>query len=275
MVRQSTFEKYYKSIVAKFDDAMKKVLLNQIDEGIKLYKAGNSLADINTDELKKLLIDIFGNGAYTWGKFVQKTLPKDEVKSESQDTFYRIVNSFFGYYFMDKSVTQITDTTKKLMNKTIQDGIAAGLGEDEIVRNLRNSELTDSRARLIVRTEVNRAMNTGAMLSAATSNFIMEKVWISAQDNRTRRLPRDRYDHLHMNGKTAPFDGVFVVPSTESIDLMQYPGDAAGSAGNVCNCRCAIGFQPKRNASGQLEKVDWNNPIQRNNIYRVIVLNNS
>jgi hypothetical protein len=118
-------------------------------------------------------------------------------------------------------------------------------------------------------------MNTGAMLSAATSRVVMDKVWISAQDNRTRRLPRDNYDHLHMKGKQVPYDGVFIVPSTQSIDLMSYPGDSAGSAGNVIQCRCTVAFVPKRDASGNLQLVDLNNPTQRNNIYRSIVLNNS
>jgi uncharacterized protein with gpF-like domain len=161
------------------------------------------------------------------------------------------------------------------MLQVINDGIDKGLGEDEIVRNLRESNLTNARARLITRTETGRAMNTGAMLSAATSKVIMDKVWISAQDNRTRRLPRDNYDHLHMKGKQVPYDGVFIVPSTQSIDLMSYPGDSAGSAGNVCNCRCTVAFVPKRDASGNLQLVDLNNPTQRNNIYRSIVLNNS
>ena len=275
MVRHSTFERYYKNVVAKHDAAMQKVIRDQVNYGIEQYKNNGNYASLPTDELEKALKTIFVDGAYVWGKFIQKSLPKDVQKSEQQDTFYRIVNSFFSYYFMNKSVTQITDTTRNFMNKVIQDGISQGLGEDEIVRNLRNSEITDSRARLITRTETGRAMNTGAMLAAATSNFLMEKVWVSAQDNRTRRLPRDQYDHLHMNGKKVPFDGVFVVPSSETIDLMQYPSDAAGSAGNICNCRCAIAFVPKRNDAGDLMRIDVNNPIQRNNIYRSIVLNNS
>lgn len=254
---------------------MQKVIRDQVNYGIEQYKNKGNYASLPTDELEAELKTIFVDGAYVWGKFIQKSLPKDVQKSEQQDTFYRIVNSFFSYYFMNKSVTQITDTSRNFMNKVIQDGISQGLGEDEIVRNLRNSEITDSRARLITRTETGRAMNTGAMLAAATSNFLMEKVWVSAQDNRTRRLPRDQYDHLHMNGKKVPFDGVFVVPSTETIDLMQYPSDAAGSAGNVVNCRCTVAFVPKRNDAGDLMRIDVNNPIQRNNIYRSIVLNNS
>lgn len=274
MVRHSTFERYYKKVVAKHDAAMQKVLREQVNYAIDQYRINGNYTTLPTEQLETELKTIFIDGAYIWGKFIQKSLPKEEKKSEQQDTFFRIVNNFFSYYFMSKSVTQITDTTRNFMNKVIQDGISQGLGEDEIVRNLRNSEITDVRARLITRTETNRAMNTGAMLAAATSNFYMDKIWISAQDNRTRRLPRDQYDHLHMNGKVVPYDGVFVVPSTETIDLMQYPGDGAGSAGNVCNCRCTVAFIPKRNAAGELEKVDWNNPIQRNNIYRAIVLNN-
>lgn len=55
-----------------------------------------------------------------------------------------------------------------------------------------------------------------------------------------------------MNGKRVPYDAGFVVPSTRTIDLMQYPGDPQGAAGNVCNCRCTVVFVPIRDAVGQV-----------------------
>jgi hypothetical protein len=276
MLRHSTFDKYYKSIVAKHDAKMAAQLRKQIEAGIDNYKSSGAIGQLPTDGINDAITELFTDAAVMWGRYVQKTLPKvEEKKSEGLDQFIRIVKKFFSYYFMDRSVTQITETTRAFMLQVINDGIDNGLGEDEIVRNLRESNLTNARARLITRTETGRAMNTGAMLSAATSRVVMDKVWISAQDNRTRRLPRDNYDHLHMKGKQVPYDGVFIVPSTQSIDLMSYPGDSAGSAGNVCNCRCTVAFVPKRDASGNLQLVDLNNPTQRNNIYRSIVLNNS
>ena len=54
-----------------------------------------------------------------------------------------------------------------------------------------------------------------------------------------------------MDGKKVNFSDGFIVPSTKSIDMMMYPGDPNGSAGNVCNCRCTVAFVPMRDANGR------------------------
>ena len=115
----------------------------------------------------------------------------------------------------------------------------------------------------IVRTEMNKAANTGAMVAAASSNVEIEKKWNSAQDNRTRRIPRNQYDHLFMNGVKVGYDERFVVPSTKTVDAMLYPGDPSASAGNLCNCRCMVSFQAKRDANDDLIplKQPKNNPF--------------
>jgi len=55
---------------------------------------------------------------------------------------------------------------------------------------------------------------------------------------------RTRPDHLGMlSKKPIPKNDLFNVGGV----LMKYPGDPAGGAANVCNCRCAIVYTPTPN----------------------------
>ena len=77
---------------------MQKVLRDQVNYAIDQYRINGNYATLPTDQLETELKTIFSDGAYVWGKFIQKSLPKEEKKSEQQDTFFRIVNNFFSYY---------------------------------------------------------------------------------------------------------------------------------------------------------------------------------
>ena len=83
-------------------------------------------------------------------------------------------------------------------------------------------------------------------------DMLCKKVWISVQDSRTRRRPKDKYDHLHMEGIRVDAKDSFIVSGEE----MMYPGDPKGSEGNVINCRCAVAQVPKRDADGNLIRVN-------------------
>ena len=104
-------------------------------------------------------------------------------------------------------------------------------------------------AERIARTETTAAANYSAVQAGDSTTFVMEKVWISGLDERTRTTPPDKYDHRHMNGKTVKPNDNFV---TSRGELLEYPGDPKGSAGNVVNCRCTVAFRAVRDSEGNL-----------------------
>jgi uncharacterized protein with gpF-like domain len=131
-----------------------------------------------------------------------------------------------------------------------------GYSIQQIVNQLESDELSRERARLIARTEVGKAANWGAVYGARKTGYVTDKVWISGIDNRTRRIPRDAFSHLAMNGVTVGIDEAFQVPrKTGGYEEMQQPGDPNGSAGDVCNCRCTVAFKVKRNSQGRPIKI--------------------
>ena len=100
-----------------------------------------------------------------------------------------------------------------------------------------------NKALLIARTETIKAANYGAKKGAQLTGYDMNKVWVAAKDYRTRRIPRDKADHLHMNNKEAGMDELFTVGDKNGSVLMDRPGDSSAPAEQIINCRCALSFR--------------------------------
>jgi uncharacterized protein with gpF-like domain len=60
----------------------------------------------------------------------------------------------------------------------------------------------------------------------------MQKEWIASGGERTRE------NHLLASGQTVSIDEPFVVGG----DYLMQPGDPSGSAEEIINCRCAVGY---------------------------------
>ena len=137
--------------------------------------------------------------------------------------------------------------------KVLEEGLADGLGEYEMIKLIRERDISLVQSQRIVRTEVNIAANTGVKVSAESFNLVMQKEWISHQDMRTRgRLPEDRKDHYHMDGQVVNMDAKFIDP--RSKEEVEHPSDPKASAAMVINCRCTFAPTPKRDKQGRLIK---------------------
>jgi uncharacterized protein with gpF-like domain len=90
--------------------------------------------------------------------------------------------------------------------------------------------ISRQRGALIARTETHGAANYGADGAARATGLKLRKEWIAAEDERTRP------DHNEANGQIVDMDQAFDVGG----EALMYPGDPAGSAGNIINCRCGV-----------------------------------
>jgi len=111
-------------------------------------------------------------------------------------------------------------------------GQAEGLGQREIAKIISNNAPTIGRQRgaLIARTETHSAGNYGAQKQAASTGLVLRREWIAATTARD--------SHRDANTQTVGMDEPFIIGG-ESLD---YPGDPSGSAANVINCRCSVGY---------------------------------
>lgn len=242
------FHRFQRSREKHFAPKIAKALINQYRTVTDNIERGFAAVDlISSEEIMRILRNIYMDAAITYGAkvradFVRNKLP---VKSYGQkarmpmgfsEQMAQLIAQYFRTDILNTS-EDITATTKNLIKKVFTEAYEKGLSLDELVAQLKDTELSKVRARLIARTETVTSANKGAMFVAKDTGLELNKEWLSAKDSRVR------LHHRNENGLVIPMDEFFTV----GPDLMQYPGDRGGhdgapvvSAGNVVNCRCTI-----------------------------------
>lgn len=189
---------------------------------------------VRSGGLYAVLIDLWKNTGTAWARHTNPGLRK---KDGGQMGFSERMVSFMHQYFsidLLNDAEGITQTTIKLIQEVLSEAAIMGWSFDDIVSRLISPGFTAKRARLIARTETVGAANAGAMINAQSTGLELNKIWISARDNRTR------LHHKEVNQTVIPFNDKFKVGDS----FMMQPGDKAGGASEVCNCRCAVAFIP-------------------------------
>jgi len=266
------YQSYFKRLRNKHDQLIKAVLDSMIDAGIAEYEATGMVTTLPIAELTKSLTELHLDAGVRWAKYTRKTIEQKSTKAYERkavgDEYLAFMREYLSRNLLDKSVLKIEKTERDLMLKIIIAGLENGDNPNKTAGKLKDLKLGTARSRLIVRTETGRAMNTGAMFAAADSNVVVNKIWNSAQNDRTRRIPRNQTDHLRMNGVKVAFYEWFFVPNLKGIDMLQYPCDSNGSAENVCNCRCAVSFEPTNERRDVLARNEFIDIIEfvRNNV---------
>lgn len=190
------------------------------------------------------------------GEDLNKQLKRFDI-DQFAPAYEREVIDFLNKYGVSRIVTVRSAFFQEIMqilSKRLEDGPGEGLSSsdlaDEIHKAVRQSGFYRWQALRIARTETTAASNYAAMKAGQNSMFEVEKIWISAKDGRTRRHPKDEYDHLEMDGKTVGKLDKFSF--NNGMDELLYPGDPTGEPGNVINCRCSVAIRPKRDKNGEL-----------------------
>lgn len=183
------------------------------------------------------------------GEPIYKTIDRKlkMVKIFDENLFNELINLWLQQNAGQNIVSVHSTFIQKILD-TISEGYAQNLSTSDIARLLQNQNLTRMQALRIARTETTTITNASTIMAGNSSNLVMDKVWISAQDNRTRR---ERFDHLHMNGVTVPYEDDFNV----SGEMLAFPGDQTNgelrtSGGNVINCRCKVALKPRTDKDG-------------------------
>jgi hypothetical protein len=208
---------------------------------------------ISKDQMTHVLRELYQNAARRYGWIIYRDLRKE--KGFAQDgilaKLIRQINKYFDQHIL-RMVTDITETTRRWVQKETVEGLSRGESYETIARRLVSDEFNIMRARRIARTESVRATNQSGIEGARASGLKMNKHWISARDLRVRHEPKDMADHVLANGMMVGLDDFFPVPSQDGNDLMQAPGDPNAPAYQTVNCRCCCGFVALRDSNGRL-----------------------
>lgn len=259
------YRKLYANALKQYSPKFNKELQNQVNTYCRTqdYNAISDKAIKKT--IQKLHLAMGVKMAQISSKAVKRSVKGIyealEVKSAETDLFSYTILQYLQTQGLDQLASDITQTTKEQIRRYLIQSAEQNLTLPESIALLRNAGITDYRAELIARTETGRAANIGSMVGATSTGLVTIKEWIAAKDNRTRRIPRDQFDHYNMDGKKLPMDETFKLQNKKGgFDLMLHPCDSSGSAADVCNCRCTLGYEAQRDRNGKLLKLQDNPP---------------
>lgn len=245
------FEKTFKPKILK---AIKTILSSLIAdiETIGLNAARNNLLLTVMNEkmyepVKRLYEKVGVYHANANYRFIRSLVAQ---KSRSEFWAEQIIQ-YLRQNLLQYAVVKPTETFRNALLEILEEGVTEGMSEYEIIKMLRESGFAETQSQRIVRTEVNRAANTGVLVSAQSFEYEMVKEWLSHRDARTRgRQPNDKNDHYHMNEQRVNLEDDFKDP--KSGENISHPSAPGGSAGMVINCRCSMVTVPKRDDTGRL-----------------------
>lgn len=217
------------------------------------------ISNVSEGKIIEAYKTVYLNIGLTHGKRVGREINKQINKKDfTLDGFISEFEKNITRWLIDNGAQRIR-TVRSSYISFIKELIARGLAEDKTISQIATDmqKLIKSRkfyrwqSLRIARTETTTASNYASSLAGETSGVLMQKVWISALDVRTRRKPDDLFDHYEMNEKRVALKDTFSV-SGENI---LYPGDPKASAGNIINCRCTIAQVVKRDSNGNIIRV--------------------
>ena len=195
-------------------------------------------------------------------KSVKGYFGPEEFKSNQTDLFTYLMLAYLEQKGLDKVAKEITQTTKNQIQQYLMKSVEEGLTMQETIKLLRTAGITDYRAEMIARTETGKAANYGSMIGVSATGLVTMKEWIASRDARTRRVPPDAFDHFNMDGIKVAYDEKFNVKTKNGgFEQMLHPCDPSGSAGDVINCRCTLGYEAVRGTDGKPKRLQDNPPM--------------
>jgi len=165
-----------------------------------------------------------------------------DLLTKEEDTWYNYLRHYVKNRLWKRieAVNQTSiNTAGRIINGVLEQSVTEGLGAYETATRIKKGLIEEGikynqwRALRIARTEIMTASNAGSFEGAKSSGEALEKFWIATYDSRTRDT------HMVIEAQNPKMmNETFQVGAYQ----MQHPGDPAGGAEEVINCRCAIAY---------------------------------
>jgi hypothetical protein len=217
------------------------------------------------EDLIKAYVNIYSKIGIKHGNRIGKVANMSQ-KDFNPSFFKEFYEKYVALYLHQSGMSRIYDVRNTFVSfiaELLQGNAASGMfganpDPSTVATWIQNQSRSRSfyrwQALRIARTESTAASNLGGMNAIKDSGYVMDKIWVSAQDGRTRRHPDQWFDHYHMNGKKVRQDKKFNMSSTKGhVDELDYPGDPKGHPANTINCRCTLIYKPRK-VDGRLVK---------------------
>ena len=220
----------------RFVKGWRKEIADTINSASQSYEQSGSYAvqvDRHATNVAGLLQDTYLETGNAFARPIYEKAHTRGIVTKDFENFQALIEAFIASAGAEK-IKDISSTTKIQIQRVIRSGTQDGLSVPEIAANLRAKAplLSGFRAALIARTETHTSSQWAQVTAIRDTGLQLRKEWVSAADERTRSNHRDA------NRQTVGMDESFTVGGEQ----LEFPGDPAGSAGNVINCRCVLNF---------------------------------
>ena len=206
-------------------------------------KLGNVLAEEQVrNEHARRLFDILsglwidaGNASVSGTFKIAKSFLGMELKRDITTPIVDAAIADWIKVFAPRRITEITATTGNDIRRIVDNAREEGLSERDTARLIREVApiKSASRAQTIARTEAHGSSQGISLDVANQTDIPMKKVWLTNISDRARE------EHIDADGQKVALNEKFNVGG----EMLDYPGDPNGSAENVINCRCVIGYE--------------------------------
>lgn len=139
--------------------------------------------------------------------------------------------------FLQARENRMKDVPQEIYDRIkaeIEEGLDAGESIDELSARIKGefNAINDGQARTIAMTETSAVYGAGRA-SAMKQAGVLYKAWLTS-GNANVRSAHQQAGLDYPSERGIPLDSPFIVDG----EALQYPGDPAGSPGNVINCHC-------------------------------------
>ena len=225
---------------------------------IGTYKA-YLITYVNKEMIFDSYVKVYEEIGTKHGKRVGRQINKQiNQKDFTVDAFLNEFQKTLVKFLVDNEGSRITSVRKsyiqyltQIISKGVEEGKTLSMIATDMEKLIKSRNFYRWQALRIARTETTAASNYAATVSSSVSGVLMDKVWVSALDARTRQAPDSKFDHYHMNQVKVPLEDAFNV----SGEKLMFPGDPNGSGGNVINCRCSVAQVVRRDSDGNIIRI--------------------
>jgi hypothetical protein len=173
-----------------------------------------------------------------------KSIHPPQVK-RAQDEFEILLAQWIDTQTAER-VVNVSNTTKRQIRAVMTDAMAEETPPPvkvaNAIRKQTRGRIARNRADTIARTEMHAASTSAQDIALQQSGIEFVRQWVSAHDGRVRGTGSDKTDHRSTNNQKVGMKERFAVARLDGKppNKMKFPGDPAGPADQVVNCRCVI-----------------------------------
>jgi hypothetical protein len=203
------------------------------------------ISAIKPDNVREFFKSYYGLVGGTIGLQEYKRFVRSKAELVDEYLYTTFYEEMVTYCLQEcgSRITGIVETTKDLLRAAAKQAVSEanvnGWGIEktkDYILELMKDTVKPSRARAIAQTEIITASNKASYEAAVKTGLNFKKYWS------TSGLPKIRETHLYAESFSVERGGIRMDERFEMGDgtTMLHPGDPAGGAGNVINCRCTL-----------------------------------